>query len=223
MRFPGDTDRHAIYGMTGSGKTQFGLWCLSQRNYDRKPWIILDFKRDKIIRKIPRLEEIGLNSSIPKHAGLYVVRPLPRDIDNGGVTDWFYSVWKRENTGVFIDEGAMLPQHDEGFRALLTQGRSKHIPVIMLSQRPAYISAYVHSESEFRTVFFLQHQPDLKRVKEYLPPGAPSPYDLPEHHSIWFAARDKNCMIMAPCPKESSILDTFDSKVVRKRWFPWFW
>ena len=44
-----------IYGKTGSGKTVVGLWALEKRSFLRKPWVIIDYKRDKIIRQIPRL------------------------------------------------------------------------------------------------------------------------------------------------------------------------
>ena len=50
MQFPDDSHRHAIFGRTGTGKTVFGLWCLSQRSYDKIPWIIIDFKRDMIFK-----------------------------------------------------------------------------------------------------------------------------------------------------------------------------
>ena len=57
MDFPDDSHRHAIFGMTGTGKTVFGLWCLSQRSYDKIPWIILDFKRDPVIRRLPQVTD----------------------------------------------------------------------------------------------------------------------------------------------------------------------
>ena len=111
MEFPNDSHRHAIFGRTGTGKTVFGLWCLSQRSYDKIPWIIIDFKRDKVIRRLPQLTEVRIDQAPPKHRGLYVVRPSPADADDGLVTQYIYRIWAREGlehssrqgTGLFID------------------------------------------------------------------------------------------------------------------------
>ncbi len=81
LHTPGDQHRHAIVGQTGSGKTTFGLWMLSRRSFDKMPWIIVDAKRDDIIADIPHQEEIDVGSKIPKHPGLYVVRPTIADFD----------------------------------------------------------------------------------------------------------------------------------------------
>lgn len=217
LRFPNDTERHAIVGMTGTGKTTFGLWCLSQRRYDRLPWVLVDFKRDPLIAQIPRLEEIDINGRIPKHPGLYVTRPGPVDIDDGNVTNFLFRVWERERTGLFFDEGYMLPRLDKGLRTVLTQGRSKHIPIISLSQRPAFISPFLLSESEYKSTFYLGHPADIDRMNEWMPPCDPS--TLPDHVSYWYGMKGRQFATLGPCPPESAILDNFDARRPRRRWF----
>jgi DNA helicase HerA-like ATPase len=231
LQTPDDTHRHAIFGMTGTGKTVFGLWCLSHRSYDRMPWIIIDFKRDPVIRRLPQLDEVRIDQTPPKHRGLYVVRPSPADADDGLVTQFLYQVWRREGlenssrqgTGIFIDEGYMIKPQDRALRAVLTQGRSKRIPVIALSQRPSWISPFILSESEFKSVFFLQHKSDIDRVGEWLPARdqngwSVDPYTLPQHHSYWYGVPNREFVRLAPCPDEEEVIDRFDTRRVRRYW-----
>lgn len=224
LKQPDDGHRHSIFGMTGTGKTVFGLWTLSRRSYDQKPWIIVDFKRDDIIDQIPRLNEIGIHESIPRRPGLYVVRPEPADADDGHVTDFFYRVWKKERTGLFIDEGYMIKQNDRGLRAVLTQGRSKRIPVIALSQRPAWVSPFILSESEFKSIFFLPTPADIDRVREWLPQRDArgqrvDPSELPAHHSYWYCLTTREFRTFGPCPNENEVLDIFDYRRVKRYYF----
>lgn len=221
MRSPNDTHRHTIVGMTGSGKTVFGLWCLSRRSYTRKPWIILDFKRDPTIAEIPHLHEIDVNDRIPKRRGLYVVRPSPSDVDDGAVTSMLFNIWEKENTGLFIDEGYMLNRYDKGLRAILTQGRSKHIPVIALSQKPVWVSPFLFSESEFKTVFYLQMPRDIQTVQEWLPTHdqggkRTAPGLLPDYHSYWYSVHGREFMRFGPCPDEAQVLEMFENRPVRR-------
>ena len=219
MRLPGPTERHVIVGTTGSGKTVFGGWMLSQKPYDKMPWLVVDFKGEELFANIPRIEEIRVDRGLPRHAGLYVVRPTVPEIDDGKLTDLFFRIWQRENMGVMIDEGYMIPKLDKGLRTLLTQGRSKHIPMINLSQKPSYISPFLLSESEFKTVFYLEHPYDIEKVHEHMrmPPTA-DPLSLPDHHSYWYQRKPREFRYLGPCPDENEILNRFDKVRVRK-WF----
>lgn len=215
MKFPDDTQRHAIYGQTGTGKTTFALWCLSRRSWHRMPWVIIDSKLDPGIAQIPRLEEIDINGKPPKKKGLYVVRPMPGDFDDGHVSSWLMRVWSQEHTGIFIDEGYSFRPQDRALRAILTQGRSKRIPVIALAQRPAWVSPYIHSESEYKTAFYLQTPADIDRMREWFPPG----YDnenLPDHYSYWYGRPGREFVRFGPCPPEDEIMQVFDDRGVRR-------
>lgn len=223
LRFPNDTQRHAIVGTTGSGKTTFGLWCLSQRSYDKMPWIIIDAKRDSVIRDVPGLEEIRIDAKPPRRPGLYVARPMPGDFDDGVCTKFLYDVWENEHTGLFIDEGYAFRQFDRGLRTVLTQGRSKRIPVISLSQKPSWVSPFLFSESEFKSVFYLDQPTDIERAMAWLPARDPNTGDavrpdlLEDHHSYW-CHRRKEFKWLAPCPPEADIMEAFDHRRARRAW-----
>jgi DNA helicase HerA-like ATPase len=217
VRLPRDTERHAIFGKTGSGKTHFGLWALSHRSYPRMPWVVLDFKGDGMISAIPGIEAIDLRHAPPRRPGLYVARPLPSDVDDGIVSGWLMAVWARERTGLFIDEGYMLPPRDRALRAVLTQGRSKRIPIIALSQRPAWISPFVMSEAEHLSVFFLQTPADIERVGEWMPPAARDPSTLPNFHALHYCVPSREFAHLGPCEDEARIMQRFEDRRPR-RW-----
>lgn len=224
LKMPADTHRHAVFGMTGTGKTLYATWCLAHRSFDVMPWIILDFKREDLFDKLPQIEEIRCTDKIPKQRGLYIVRPTLDETDDGEVTALMFRIWERERTGLYIDEGYMIKPRDKGLRTLLTQGRSKRTPIIALSQRPAWVSPYIHSESEYKSIFQLITPADITRVKEWLPPRDPQgrpvdPGNLPPHHSYWYDLPNRTLARLGPCPPEPEVLDIFDARRYRRSWF----
>ncbi len=136
FRWP-NTDEHcAILGCTGSGKTTLASYVLSEAPFHVMPYVCVDMKGDELLGSINHLREIGLHESIPTQPGLYVVRPLPSDVD--GIENWLYRLWKQEYTGLYVDEAYLLPDK-VWVRNILAQGRSKRIPSIFASQRPVDI------------------------------------------------------------------------------------
>jgi DNA helicase HerA-like ATPase len=159
LRLPNDTQRIAIVGRTGSGKTYAAAWHLSKRNFDTMPWIIFDFKYDPLLQNLGAIElPLG---TLPDKPGLYIVHPFPDDKE--GIDNYLWQIWKHENIGVFIDEGYMVGD-SSAFRAILTQGRSKRIPMIILSQRPVWLSRFVFSEADFFQVFQLNILNDRMQI-----------------------------------------------------------
>ena len=213
MNFPGDTDRLTIVGATGSGKTVAGMYHLSRRPLDRQIWIVYDFKRDDLINEIESAQHVALDSPLPDRPGLYIVHPRPGEED--AVDAHMFAIWERENIGVYVDEGYMIGSNSAGFRALLTQGRSKHIPMITLSQRPVYMDRFVFSESQFFQVFRLQHNDDVKSAQKFIPHDLSKL--LPRYHSYYYDAVDNRLVVLSPVPDRDAILDTFDSKLQRLR------
>lgn len=213
MDFPNDTERHLIIGMNGTGKTVAGLWSLQKRSYDKMPWVVVDYKRDPTIARIPGLEEISYARNPPRSKGLYVIRPVP-EVDDEAVEQFLWKIWRQERTGLFLDEGYMLDRYSKAWKAILTQGRSKRVPMIVLSQRPAWISPFAFSESNFMQVFFLPFPADLKRIREWIPNA--DPINLPEFHSYWWNVKRRQLTLLKPVPNEDEILDRFASKRVRR-------
>ena len=160
IRLPDDSHRITIVGRTGSGKTVAGLWHLSKRDFLSMPWVIIDYKTDKNINSIKGAKNLSLKDT-PKKPGIYIVHPLPGQDEE--ITEFLWKIWARENIGLYVDEGYMIGSNP-AFEALLTQGRSKNIPMIVLSQRPAWISRFVFSESDFFQEFHLNDKRDRKTM-----------------------------------------------------------
>lgn len=212
--FPDDTQRLSIIGATGSGKTQAGIWHLSERDFDRKPWVIYDFKNESLIAEIEAMAfTSSLSSPPPNRPGIYVVHALPDEED--AISEHMRSIWAAGNIGVYVDEGYMVGNNNKGFRLLLTQGRSLHIPMITLSQRPVWMDRFVFTESEFIQVFRLQSIQDVKKVGEYVPgyEKALEKHPLKKFHSYYYNGVDNKLMRLGPVPDRDAILDTFEYKL----------
>ena len=212
MRLPDDTQRHSILGTTGSGKTQAALWSLSNRNYHQMPWVIYNFKMDESIENIPGKIDIEVDE-VPTGAGVYVVHPQPHETDEVEAQMW--AIWRKGNTGVYIDEGYMVGNNNKAFRALLTQGRSKRIPMIVLSQRPTWMDRFVFSESEFFQVFRLNHRGDIKNAEQFVPADLST--RLPDYHSVWYDVGKNKVTYLSPVPDIDNILGTFERRLKRQR------
>lgn len=220
MLLPDDTQRISIVGRTGSGKTIAAAWHLSLADFTHMPWVIYDFKRDSLLMQIAALkgaEHIGTDFA-PRKPGLYFVHPLPHEVEEVQAQMW--KIWGHEQTGVYIDEGYMVcppPMINQPFRALLTQGRSKHIPMIILSQRPVWLDRFVFSESDFYQVFALNHSGDRKKIMEYVPANLDE--RLPLYHSYYHDVSNAETVVLKPVPEPDLILESIENKLrsMRKR------
>lgn len=211
--FPDDTQRLVIVGTTGSGKTHAALWHLCRRNYDVKPWIVYDFKGDDFIQSIPGTFALDVHASPPEHPGIYIVNPIP-DEDDEAVSDQMTEIWKATDIGVFVDEGYMIARSNKGFRRLLVQGRSKHIPMIVCSQRPVWMDRFVFTESEFKQVFRLQSSDDMKKMQDEIPHKMER---LEKRWSWYYNGPDDDLRRLRPVPDQDAIRRIFDMKLSRLR------
>lgn len=216
LRSPDDSQRLSIMGKTGSGKTVAAAWHLSRRSFDTKPWVIFDFKGDGLIGDIEDTgaKEIDL-SSPPKKPGLYVVRPRPDQTEE--VERFLWQVWKQEKTGLYFDEGYMIGNRCAPFNAILTQGRSKEIPMITLAQRPAWLSRFVFSEADFFQIFWLNDFRDRKTVQSFIPASLEN--RLADYNSLWYDVSRDQVVVLSPVPETTVILDTFHDRLAPKKRF----
>src|SRR6202012_1646569 len=211
IRLPNDTSRTSIIGRTGSGKTFAGVWHLSQQNFDVMPWIVLDFKGDPLMAQFTAHEgasTITLDDPVPQYPGLYIMRVLPNQ--KVALNNWLWEVWDTGYCGIYVDEGYMLNDSD-AFDAILTQGRSKHIPVIILSQRPVWLNRFVFSESNFFQVFHLNDRRVRRTVRAFVP--ANLDVRLEEYNSYYYDVGRDKLVTFQPVPAEGDILASILSKL----------
>lgn len=214
-RLPERSHRTAIFGRTGTGKTQFGAFILSESNFHEQPWVIVDYKRDELLNSIDRAKEIGFNE-VPKHPGLYILHANPEENDDD-INKWMREVWKQTHVGIMFDESYMVPQRP-ALPPLLIQGRTLRIPIISLSQRPAWLSRFVLSEADHIAAFHLNDPDDEKKVARLMPKGALD-NRLKNFHSQWYDVGQDALFPLAPCPDAESILDKIDDRLTPKRKF----
>lgn len=213
-RLPTPENRTTIIGKTGSGKTVFGLWLLSTcctLDWRNNPVTIFDFKGDKNIRKIEELggaKEVSIRGNPPSKPGLYVVRPLPHELAE--VDAYLWKVWRQEQHGLFFDEGLMVAK-SKAIVSILTQGRSKEIPVIMLLQRPVWAPKWCFSEAQFFAIFRLQTKEDRDTARSYIDIDM-SMRRLP-YHALWYdddaKAGEGEAVIFEPVPSVPEIVNSF--------------
>jgi DNA helicase HerA-like ATPase len=218
IRLPRSDDRSAVIGRTGSGKTQLGVWLLSTQDIDTRVWIIIDYKGDELINAIDKAVPIGYDVNLERlKPGLYILRVLPGDEES--LSEFFQRIWMHEDIGLFIDEGYMIGNRDRYFNACLTQGRSKHIPMIVLTQRPLWLSRFVFSEASYFFVFDITHSKDRGVVKEYVKDELRYRVDerLPQYHSLYYDVGRAKMEKLGPVPDGDEILALIDAKLPKQR------
>lgn len=232
--FPGPDDRVSINGKTGSGKSTFAFWLFAESaDFDRKPWVIVDNKAvpEEIPQKLLNEEDaklIKVKDAPPRAPGIYVIRP--KHSDASAFAAWLWKAHDRGNIGLIFDELYMVPDFkNEGssgggpLKAILTQGRSKHIPVYGLTQRPVDVNLFMFSEAEFISVFYLKRREDRQRILSYVPDDDPQVakiFDnrrLPDRWSRWYDDTRDIAQILHPAPPPKDILDTIALRVHRMR------
>lgn len=199
FRFPGGDARTTVLGATGTGKTTCGVWLLAHQRFDRRPWIVFDFKREVIFDEVgfPPIEHLSLDR-MPGKRGLYLVNPKPGE--EPLVDAFLWRVWQRENIGIFVDEAALMPPElsYKGFPAILQQGRSKRLPVIACSQRPVNVARGLFSEASFFCVYRMADRRDYSTVQGFVPSDLSAP--MPPHHWRWYDVQRNRLLQMAPVP-----------------------
>ena len=210
FRLPGSDDRVVILGSTGSGKTVFGVQLLATLDYKIRPTYVLDIKRDPLLARLPA-REIVLSSNPPTAPGLYVIRPRISKTLQDDLEAFFWALYEQENCILYVDEGTMISAHNHGFRALLTQGRSKNIEMITLSQRPGKLLGEVFSEATFFAVFNLTKYSDRKIVADWLPDELYTANTrLARYRCIWYDVAEGWGTELLPAPAPDVILQRFN-------------
>lgn len=226
VRFPKPTDRTVVLGRTGSGKTVFALYLLSQANWHEMPWVIIDYKREDFDRlqslfpSVVKYQKLG--DKPPKKPGIYILQPRPK-LDDDAVETFLMQCYEKHRIGLYVDEGFALPDKD-AFDIILTQGRALKIPVIALYQRPVYMSRYAVAQANFFACFDQNDERDLKTTQQFVKPAYSPDGDkitlyteLPEYYCLWYDVGKGRSNILSPCPSGADIDQIFSNRINPKR------
>lgn len=220
---PRDDEHTAVVGRNGSGKTMMGAFLLSKQDLVNKTWLVIDYKGEEIFAALQNTRSISFRD-VPDEPGVHILQSRP-DLE-ADTENWLWRIWEHENVGLFVDEGYMLPNFPRGaFQAILTQGRSKRIPVITLSQRPVRVSPFAFSEASHVAVFDLNAKHDRKTIEDRTGEGfmdwLPSEFGdgLPRFHSRWYAVKTNSKYVVKPVPDAKSIIKAIDAQLKpRRKW-----
>jgi hypothetical protein len=217
FRLPGADNKTIVIGANGSGKTIFGAWLLSKQRFDKRPWVILDFKNEELWDQVgyPPIKRLRLGEMpAKKQLGLFIMTVLPGQEDL--LEEWLWKVFRREDIGLFCDEVTLI-QNSKAFLAILRMGRSKRIPLIACTQRPVKVERELFTESQFKVIFRLDDARDYKTVEEFTG-DADLSKPLPEHWCYWYDSPKRSLHVLKPCPPP----DTVAKSLRRAAPYTWF-
>lgn len=230
MRLPDMSHRTLVLGQTGTGKTVFSAWLLSQQPWDKYPFTIIDYKGDELLQDIVKdsrgkIKEIKPTDKPPKKPGLYIMRP-DVETDDAAVTAYLYAVYRQENHGIFIDEGYAVPggKNCKPLNAILTQGRARNSPVIVCYQRPVYMSRFAVAQASFIVHFEENDERDLMVVRQFMMPAFTPDgrkvdvfTQLPDHYCLYYDVSKRKTDILKPCPDPDSVRVIFRQRLGAKK------
>lgn len=193
--------RALVLGKTGSGKTVGGAWLLS-----RSPghWVILNSKYDELLSKLGPsvswqtddiLKGLKKNRVVVAHPNTYEADELDNVLLDLTET--------RQPISVFVDELLYLHKGNgragQGLLGLLTRGRSRKQSFIGCTQRPAFISNFCYSETDYFAAYNLQMPKDWSKVIEFT--GFPEVRrQRDKHYWAWVDVAESKLREYGPVP-----------------------
>jgi len=222
MRLPDKSQRLVVIGKTGEGKSTVGLYFLCQMDWDETPYVFVDIKGDDLFAKILKacgktIKRIDYNT-VPTKGGLYYLKVDMFDME--GLEQWLVKVYQQGNVGLFIDEGYAIPKMSKAFTAILTQGRAKNIPVIVLYQRPVYMSKFAIAQADFFVCLNQNMQSDKELTYEYVPLDLDYKghrinvlTTLPRYCFLYYDVAESEIQFFKPVPHPNNIVKMFKDRL----------
>lgn len=198
--------RATVAGRTGSGKSTLARWLLM-----RSPghWLILNPKHTSAYKSLPDAETIRgfdmkkIERSLGEHR-FTIINPSSAQ-STPEVMDAFVEYMHNEykNIGLCVDELYSLHMGNAkagaGLTGWLTRGRELKQSFLGLTQRPAWISKFLFSESDYIGGMALALDEDRKRM--YQLTGHYEYQDkLPPRKWLWYTAEDDSLKLFGPVP-----------------------
>lgn len=198
--------RALVAGRTGCGKSTLARWLLK-----RSPghWVIINPKHTAAYDKLPDMNKIDgkdlgkLERSIKKFKFTVVntVSSNHKYLDD--LVSYLHAQY--ENLGLCVDELYTMHNHGiagEGLLAWLTRGRELKQSFLGLTQRPAWLSQFLFSESDYICEMQLGLLKDRKRMYD-MTEQAIMLDKLPEHYWVWYDINADSIRSFGPVPKNS--------------------
>lgn len=217
FRWPSVDQHSTIIGMNGSGKSVFAAHMLSCAPLNYMPYILIDYKNEELFNSIHHKRYIDFKDQ-PTEPGFYILKAEPNK-DDERVNEFLYRCLRKERRGLIYDEGFSIPNNG-AMETIYMQGRSKHIPVMTLTQRPVWLTRYAFTEASYLCLFRLNDRRDQDTVKAWVPKNDPvwnMQIRLPNYHARWYDAKQDASWVLNPAPNPDLILEKFEDKLKPKR------
>lgn len=203
----GNQDRAILIGATGTGKTLLARFLVEDPAqpfsvvYDTKGLIsspALQKPQDRwlghrVYTDFDLLIEDQKTKLLESPRVIYRP-PVSEERDKGAQDDFFWWVYDRWHTRLYVDEAYSIlggTNPSDALQACLSRGRERGISTIISTQRPARIPVITMSESEHIYVFRLNAKRDRETAGELIDvdPRAFHPSELKDHQFYYFNGR----------------------------------
>jgi hypothetical protein len=203
----GKNDRAILIGATGCGKTLLARFLVEDPQkpfsvvYDTKGLIsspALQKPQDrwlghKVYDDFDMLIE-DQKKKVIEHPRVIYRPPIREERDKGAQDDFFWWVYDRWHTRLYVDEAYSIlggTNPSEALQACLSRGRERGISTIISTQRPARIPVITMSESEHTFVFRLNAKRDRETAADLIDvdPYEFHPANLKDFEFYYFSAR----------------------------------
>lgn len=201
--------RAIIAGRTGSGKSTLGKWLLA-----RSPgrWIILNPKWTSAYNSLPdsnivkSLDPRKVERSMMQHH-FTIINPGKGESDAESMDQFIEHMHDSySNFGICADELYTLHRGNgvagDGLIGLLTRGRELKQSFLGMTQRPAFISKFLFSESDYICGMSLALADDRKKMFDNTSRDE-FRAQLPPHKWLWYDVAKADLRYFGPVPVDT--------------------
>jgi hypothetical protein len=187
-----DSDRLALFGSTGSGKTYRAIRFLAQH----PRWAAIDPKFDL---SIPGAEIVKhYNPKLPRQ----IFRPYGDTPIHEQTERFLWELWRHRLPGVvYADEVNDLSKSPRSispmWNRIIRQGRGLGVCAWSASQRPVDVPSTVFTESQHFFVFALAWENDREKVESFTTDGVARLVEgLGEFQCVYYSAKSRRAIVL---------------------------